>query len=128
MTTFICTLKALKYAAEIKRSVRFRYVRETELTAIALVVPEDAKPGQAAFVIMHNDQAVAFDNVCPHYNTELDWNPGDVFDESGLYLICATHGALFEPQTGRCIDGPCFKQCLTKVAVLMNEEGVFLVP
>src|SRR6185312_16085931 len=32
-------------------------------------------------------------NRCPHMGTELDWQPGDFFEESGLYLVCATHGA-----------------------------------
>jgi nitrite reductase/ring-hydroxylating ferredoxin subunit len=75
---------------------------------------------------LHNDQAIAFDNVCPHRSTELDWNPGDVFDESGLYLICATHGALFEPESGLCVMGPCIKQRLKKIAVFKDEVGVFL--
>jgi nitrite reductase/ring-hydroxylating ferredoxin subunit len=128
MSTFICTLEALKYAAQISRSVRFRYVRTANAEMGAVIVAEDAKEGQAAFVILHNDQAIAFDNICPHRSTELDWNPGDVFDESGLYLICATHGAMFEPGTGLCVMGPCIKQRLKKIAVFKDELGVFLAP
>jgi nitrite reductase/ring-hydroxylating ferredoxin subunit len=151
MSKLICTLEAMQYAAEIKRSVRFRYVVDVKLEIAAdqcpedarnipqgdtlrvtgaSIVPEDApdydRRGQAAFAIMHDGQTVAFDNVCPHRNTELDWNPGDVFDETGLYLICATHGAMFEPQSGLCVAGPCTKQRLRKVDVVVTETGVFL--
>ena len=122
MTTLICTLEALQYAAEINRSIRFRYVREP----VAAVVLEDAREGHPAFLILHQGSAIAFENVCPHRATELDWNPGDVFDESGLYLICATHGALFLPATGVCVSGPCTKQQLKKVAVITEKGGVHL--
>lgn len=142
MNTIICTLDALKQAAEIHRSVRFAYIRtanveissengvnkvpEDALNTGVSIVPEDTKFSQSAFVIMHEGQAVAYDNVCPHRSTELDWNPGDVFDETGLYLICATHGAMFQPNTGLCVAGPCTKQRLRKLALRMDETGVFL--
>lgn len=32
---------------------------------------------------------------------------GRFFDDSGRWLLCATHGAAYEPGTGRCIEGPC---------------------
>ena len=50
-----------------------------------------------AFVVRHCGAVRAYVNHCPHAGTELDWNPGEFFDETGLYLICSTHGALFEP-------------------------------
>jgi nitrite reductase/ring-hydroxylating ferredoxin subunit len=59
------------------------------------------------FAIRFDGVAHGFVNVCPHAGTELDWQPGEFFEESGLYLVCATHGALFEPDTGLCIAGPC---------------------
>lgn len=53
-----------------------------------------------------------YTNRCPHRGTELDWLPGRFVDpESGL-LRCATHGALFLPETGECIAGPCLGECL----------------
>ncbi len=32
---------------------------------------------------------------------------GQFFETSGLYLMCATHGAIYEPDTGKCVGGPC---------------------
>jgi nitrite reductase/ring-hydroxylating ferredoxin subunit len=65
-------------------------------------------------------------NSCPHRGTELDWQPGQVFDESGLYLVCATHGALFEPDTGRCVGGPCQGASLKRIAVDVIGNTVHL--
>ncbi len=38
---------------------------------------------------------------------ELDFQPNKVFDESGQWLMCATHGAEYSPETGDCAGGPC---------------------
>ena len=60
-----------------------------------------------AFVVRYDGRARAFVNRCAHVAMELDWLPGRFFDDAGLYLVCATHGALYEPDTGRCVAGPC---------------------
>lgn len=70
-----------------------------------------------AFAIAYDGEVFAYANSCPHRGTELDWQHGEVFDESGLYLVCATHGALFEADSGRCIGGPCQGASLVKIAV-----------
>ena len=80
----------------------------------------------SAFVVAFDGGIHADINSCPHRGTELDWHAGEVFDESGRYLVCATHGALFEPDTGRCVGGPCQGARLTKIAVDAQDEGVFL--
>jgi len=65
-------------------------------------------------------------NICPHRGTSLDWQPGEVFDETGLYLICATHGALFEPDSGLCVAGPCQGAHLQKIPVKIEGGQVVL--
>ncbi len=79
-----------------------------------------------AFAICYDGGVHAYVNVCPHRGTSLDWQPGEVFDESGLYLICATHGALFEPDTGICIAGPCQGARLQRIAVRLEADHVVL--
>lgn len=79
-----------------------------------------------AFVVAFRGEVHAYANVCPHRWTSLDWQPGEVFDETGLYLICATHGALFEPDSGRCIAGPCHGASLEKIPVRHEGEHVVL--
>jgi nitrite reductase/ring-hydroxylating ferredoxin subunit len=88
--------------------------------------PADAD--EKGFVVRHDGLACAFVNRCPHQGTELDWQPGEFFEEAGLYLICATHGAMFEPQTGRCIAGPCQGECLEAVRVEESDGHVIIPP
>ncbi len=78
------------------------------------------------FAIAFDSQVYAYQNNCPHRGTELDWQPGEVFDETGLYLICATHGAAFEPKTGLCIGGPCRGARLLQIPVAFDNGQVIL--
>src|SRR5262245_59411592 len=70
-------------------------------------VVDPAAPEQKGFVVRYAGRACAYVNRCPHMGTELDWEPGRFFDMAGLYLICSTHGAIFEPGNGACVAGPC---------------------
>jgi len=81
---------------------------------------------EPAFVIRYDGEARAFLNRCAHVPVELDWQPGVFFDADGLYLICATHGALYDPATGACVGGPCRGQGLTALAVSEIDGNIFL--
>ena len=81
---------------------------------------------EPAFAIRASGRAVAYVNRCPHAGTELDWEPGRFFDIAGLYFVCSTHGALFEPQTGLCVAGPCRGACLQPIAIRERDGQVFL--
>jgi nitrite reductase/ring-hydroxylating ferredoxin subunit len=78
------------------------------------------------FTVRYDGKVFAYVNRCPHRGTELDWNPGEVFDETGLYLICATHGAIFDPQTGLCISGPCQGAWLQTLPIV-EQRGVVTI-
>jgi nitrite reductase/ring-hydroxylating ferredoxin subunit len=60
-----------------------------------------------AFILHHRGRHHAYVNRCPHAGTTLDAWPNEFFTEDGRYLICATHGAVFAPDTGLCLHGPC---------------------
>ena len=77
-----------------------------------------------AFAIRHRGRVYAYLNRCAHLGIELDWQEGHFFDDSGVYLVCSMHGALFAPETGRCIAGPCYSAALTPVAVEEQEGKV----
>ncbi len=86
-----------------------------------------AEPGpQSAFVVRHGGQVYGYLNRCAHIGVELDWQPGEFFDDSGLYLVCATHGATYLPDSGKCIAGPCRGAQLTQLDVCEQDGGVFL--
>lgn len=80
-----------------------------------------------AFAIRHQGRVRAYLNRCAHIPAELDWNEGEFFDRAGLYLICATHGALYDPATGNCLDGRCDGQGLVALAVEERDGEVFLI-
>jgi nitrite reductase/ring-hydroxylating ferredoxin subunit len=78
------------------------------------------------FAVRHGGTARAFVNRCPHLGVELDWQPGEFFEESGLYLICSTHGATFEPASGLCVAGPCRGARLQAIDVEEREGRLFI--
>ena len=73
------------------------------------------------FVVRYAGKAYAYLNRCAHVSIELDWEPGEFFESSGLYLMCATHGAIYVPDSGFCAGGPCKGERLRTIAV--HEEG-----
>ena len=81
----------------------------------------------SAFVIRYDDRVYAYLNSCAHIPVELDWMEGEFFDKAGLYLICSTHGATYEPDTGHCIMGPCKGQHLVAVMVEERDGNVYYI-
>lgn len=80
-----------------------------------------------AFVVRHRGRAVGYLNRCGHVPVEIDWQAGKFFDHSGLYLICATHGALYAPESGRCLGGRCNGVGLKPVAVVERDGSIYLI-
>jgi nitrite reductase/ring-hydroxylating ferredoxin subunit len=80
------------------------------------------------FVIRFDHQARAYLNRCAHVPIELDWNEGQFFDSSGLYLMCSTHGAIYAPESGKCQGGPCRGGRLRPITVVERDNQVFWLP
>ncbi|PYO28195.1 MAG: hypothetical protein DMD86_16745 [Candidatus Rokuibacteriota bacterium] len=78
----------------------------------------------AGFVVNHDGRHYAYVNRCPHAGTPLDWWPNEFFTEDGRRLICATHGAVFEPDTGLCVEGPCPGARLERLRIEDNGESL----
>lgn len=104
----ICPTEAL---SERGKGVRF------SLTAGG----EDA----TGFAIRYDGVAHAYLNRCAHVPIELDWNEGEFFDSTGLYLMCSTHGAIYMPESGRCAGGPCRGGKLRPITVVEKDGMVF---
>jgi len=79
-----------------------------------------------AFAVRFHGQVHAYLNRCGHVPVELDWQHGEFFDDSKLYLICATHGALYAPENGRCLGGRCNGKGLEKIPVFERDGNVYL--
>ncbi len=60
-----------------------------------------------AFAIRYEGQVHAYLNRCSHVAMEMDYQEGRFFDDTGRWLLCASHGAAYLPDTGECAGGPC---------------------
>lgn len=76
------------------------------------------------FLVRYSGKAYAYVNQCAHIPVELDWNEGDFFNPTREYLICATHGAHYEPHTGLCVLGPCMGKRLRPIAVYEQNGNI----
>ena len=89
---------------------RIPLCQSADLVNSALAVPFDVRHENricAAFAIRYQDRVYAYLNRCAHVPMEMDVQPNRFFDNSGHWLMCATHGATYQPQTGACRSGPC---------------------
>lgn len=77
-----------------------------------------------AFAVRFKGQPHAYLNRCTHVAMELDWQPNRVFDDSGQWLLCASHGAAYLPDTGQCAGGPCHGG-LVKIMLSENAGAVY---
>ncbi|MFW5432637.1 MAG: Rieske (2Fe-2S) protein [Methylophilaceae bacterium] len=78
------------------------------------------------FVIRFANKAHAYINQCAHMPVELDWQEGEFFTTGKDYLICATHGAHYEPDTGHCVYGPCKGKHLQSLPVTEENNQVII--
>jgi len=79
-----------------------------------------------AFVIRYKGQVFGYFNECGHIPAQLDWQAGEFFDDSKLYLICSIHGALYAPDTGRCLGGRCGRTGLKPLPISEIQGRIYL--
>ena len=94
--------------------------------AKGLVIPDPDGPPLRVIALRRGDQVIAYRNRCPHRGTPLDLRPDDFLTRDGAHIVCATHGALFRPEDGYCIAGPCAGDSLEPI-VARVENGIVLV-
>jgi nitrite reductase/ring-hydroxylating ferredoxin subunit len=78
------------------------------------------------FVVRYQGVVRAYRNWCPHRGLELDWQPGQFFDEHRRVLMCAVHGAHYDPAGGHCLGGPCRGLALDALKCTEQEGLVFV--
>jgi nitrite reductase/ring-hydroxylating ferredoxin subunit len=82
----------------------------------------------AVFVIRRGGALRGYVNSCPHIGTPLDWLPDRFFDRAGEHLLCGTHGAMFRPEDGLCVRGPCVGKSLAPAPIVVEGGEIFLTP
>eukprot|EP00316_Scyphosphaera_apsteinii_P017787 CAMPEP_0119332902 /NCGR_PEP_ID=MMETSP1333-20130426/83857_1 /TAXON_ID=418940 /ORGANISM="Scyphosphaera apsteinii, Strain RCC1455" /LENGTH=192 /DNA_ID=CAMNT_0007342821 /DNA_START=187 /DNA_END=765 /DNA_ORIENTATION=- len=106
----------------------------TESSARELILKLPTGDGQQmrqhrAFIVRGTDgQVRLFENHCPHAGGPLNWLPDRFFTRDGKFLLCTRHAAMFSPDDGVCVSGPCVGESLLPIAVEFDGNGGVLVP
>ena len=77
------------------------------------------------FLAWFDGQVVAYENVCRHVPITLDYGDGRFFNPAGSQFVCQTHGATYEPLTGKCIAGPCVGASLKPLRVEVQHGEIW---
>jgi len=82
--------------------------------------------GQAyfhGFVVRRGERAFGYVDRCPHAGYPLAVELDRYLTRDGDLIMCSWHGALFQPEDGLCVGGPCAGARLTPWPVAV-ENGV----
>jgi nitrite reductase/ring-hydroxylating ferredoxin subunit len=100
-----------------------------------LDIPEEESRGfvierkeyNLSLVAVKKDGVISiYENSCPHLGVPMNMEPDRFLDVEKNFIICSTHGALFEIETGDCVHGPCLGKKLTPVPHDVRGEEVFI--
>lgn len=80
----------------------------------------------SGFVVQVRGQLRAYTNVCPHKRHPLNIDDDDFLVPKLRLLRCSSHGALFEPETGLCIHGPCAGHALNSLECWVEGDEVLV--
>jgi nitrite reductase/ring-hydroxylating ferredoxin subunit len=75
------------------------------------------------FVVRRGEQVFGYVDRCPHAGLPLAQVLDQYLTPDGSLIACAWHGALFTPETGACVGGPCAGAKLTPWPVTV-QDGV----
>lgn len=78
------------------------------------------------FIVKKRGELFLYQNRCPHASMPLNWAPDRFLDRDGELIICASHGALFQIENGRCVAGPCPGQSLTPIPFEIVDNQITL--
>jgi len=76
------------------------------------------------FLVNYQGDFRAYVNRCRHMTTPLDFVRYQFFTDDGRHLICMTHGAIYDPASGVCVEGPCKGLALYPLPVLVDDGEV----
>jgi nitrite reductase/ring-hydroxylating ferredoxin subunit len=78
------------------------------------------------FVVRAGADVRGYLNRCPHAGHPLNLLPNRFLTPDGTLILCSSHGALFEKQTGYCVAGPCAGRSLRAVPLEVQSGFVML--
>ena len=80
------------------------------------------------FALRIDGQVVAYVNQCAHVPVQMQWQEGQFLDHDRRWIICAMHGATYDPHSGHCVAGPCAGARLRRVALEERDGQVYWYP
>jgi nitrite reductase/ring-hydroxylating ferredoxin subunit len=78
------------------------------------------------FVVRRGDAIFAYQNFCMHVGHPLNWKPDSFLTRDQTKIICASHGAIYEIDSGLCVGGPCRGKSLRRVECEVRNGQVFV--
>ena len=78
------------------------------------------------FVVRRGDEVFAYQNFCVHLGHPLNWMPDRFLTKDLTAIMCASHGAVYEIDTGLCFAGPCLGKELIKVELAVRDGVVYV--
>ena len=102
---------------------------------ISLISVSELKEGKSKGIEYNNKYVFAvkkynllrvYWNICPHLGTPLEWEEDKFLDHSGTLIRCATHGALFDVDHGKCLVGPCKGKSLRKIPFIVDNGTIMI--
>jgi len=81
---------------------------------------------QSGFIVFVGAKYYAYKNKCQHLSVELDWDNNNFFEEEGRFIVCATHGAIYDPSSGKCLMGPCVGKKLETLNLKVLEDKLIV--
>ena len=84
----------------------------------------DESGSDLLFIVKQDGQLFGWRNACPHVSgAPMAWRKDAYMNSQQTFISCHAHGALFEPNTGLCVQGPCLGKSLKPVPVYVNQAG-----
>jgi nitrite reductase/ring-hydroxylating ferredoxin subunit len=110
-------------------TTRLRIAAEADLPEGSTVKFSFPRGGRTVegFAARFQGRVVAYENVCRHIPISIDYDDNQFFTPDGRHFICQTHGAVYDPLTGKCVRGPCPGERLFPLPVLVDGGAVWLV-
>lgn len=78
------------------------------------------------FVVRKGDDVYAYQNVCAHVGHPLNWTPDSFLTRDKDAIICASHGAMYEIESGKCVAGPCTGRSLRQVSLEIRDGVIYV--
>jgi len=68
-----------------------------------------------------------YENLCQHLPVKLDSGTRQFLSREKKLILCQSHGALYEPETGLCTRGPCEGASLKMLPIEVRVGFVHLL-